>query len=155
MTGLLTPFSIVGPITPRLDAVLEYWQELRRGSAEIPFSDDVDLLAVRPLCREIFLLDVFSDPERFRLSIAELSIAAGGADHILGRFIDEVDLPYPLELLRSQSSATVESGRPTIYRHEPCNGSDEPYCRLLLPAWGEGQIRMLLGAVERGCRDDD
>ena len=151
----MTPFSIVGPITPRLDSVLTYWQELRRGEAEMPFWDDIDLKAVRGLCREILLLDVPGGPERFRLAIAELSIEPADRDRILGRFIDEVELPPPLDLLRSQCSATVETARPTVYRHAPCAGSESAYSRLLLPAWGEGQVRMLLGAVEHGRRDDD
>lgn len=37
--------------------------------------------------------------------------------------------------------------RPTLYRHEP-SGSERPYARLLLPAWGEGQVRLLLGGIE-------
>lgn len=155
MTTLTTPYAITGPISPRLDAVLSYWQDLRRGRAEMPFWDDIDLKAVRGLCREIVLLDVLSAPERFRLAIAELAMDADYRERIPGRFIDEVDLPPGLDLLRSQASATVECGRPTIYRHTPRTGSDVPYSRLLAPAWGEGQIRVLLGAVERGLRDDD
>jgi len=151
----MSPFAIAGPITPRLDAVLTYWQELRRGQAEMPFWDDIDLGAVRGLCREILLLETPGGPERFRLAILELSIPAADRDQILGRFIDEVDLPPPLDLLRSQCSATTELGRATVYRHDACPGSEAPYSRLLLPAWGEGQVRVLLGAVEHGRTDDD
>jgi hypothetical protein len=154
-TALASPFSIVAPIPPQLDAVLTYWQDLRRGEAEIPFADDIDLAALRPTCRELLVLEVFSRPERFRLNIADIGMARGDRDQVLGRFIDEIDLPPPLDLLRAQCSATVETARPTVYRHIPCARSGEPYSRILLPAWDGGEIRMLLGAIERGRLDDD
>lgn len=155
MTKLTSPYSIVAPIPRQLDAVLSYWRELRRGQADMPFADDVDLAAIRPLCRELLVLDVFLLPERFRLGIADVGMPPEQRGGVLGRFIDEVELPSPLDLLRSQCSATLECGQPTVYRHVPCARSGEPYSRLLAPAWGEGQVRMLLGAVERGRRDDD
>jgi hypothetical protein len=147
MTQDSIPFAIRAPIAAKLDAVLSYWQDLRRGEAEVPFWDDLSLPEVRRLCSRVFLIDVFSKPERFRLSAAELDLAKQDLDRILGRFIDEVDLPTPFELLRAQCAATVEEMRPTFYAHDTAD--DGGYQRLLLPAWGEGQVRMLLGAVSR------
>jgi hypothetical protein len=150
MTQTLSPFSIVRPLASKLDAVLSYWQNLRRGEAEIPFSDDLSMPSVKQLCSDVFLLDVFAAPERFRLSTAEIGLAKETQDQILGRFIDEVDLPDPFDLLRAQSSATVEEMRPTVYRHERTSIDGEGYERLLLPTWGEGRVLTLLGAVQRG-----
>ena len=57
----------------------------------------------------------------------------------------------PFEYLISQCSATVEGCLPTYYRHvavaKPKNLALKSYARILLPLWGEGHIRMLLGAV--------
>lgn len=150
MTQSAPPFAIARPLGGQLDALLTYWQDLRRGEAEIPFWDDIVMTEVERLSGEVFLLDVFAQPERFRLSILEVGLTASQQEAILGRFIDEVDLPNPFELLRAQCSATVEQSRPTVYTHAGATDVADNYERLLLPAWGEGQVRMLLGAVTRG-----
>lgn len=148
MTKTLAPFAITRPIGHKLEAVLTYWQDLRRGAAEIPFWDDLTMPKVEHLCREVFLLEVFARPERFRLNEADVGLDKADQERILGRFIDEVDLPAPFDMLRAQASATVESLRPTLYTHEPTTAAEDGYDRLLLPAWGEGEVRILLGAVE-------
>jgi hypothetical protein len=143
------PFAIFGHIGPKLEAVLAYWRALRRGAADMPFADDLSIPSVEHLGSEVFLLDVFVRPERFRLSEAAVGLTMQDEDRILGKFIDEVNLPTPFELLRAQASATVEHMRPTLYTHEPVKASDQAYDRLLLPAWEGGEVRLLLGAVER------
>ena len=66
-------------------------------------------------------------------------------------FADEVELRNPFEYLISQCSATVEGCLPTYYRNiaaeKPKNLASKSYARILLPLWGKGHIRMLLGAV--------
>jgi hypothetical protein len=138
-----TPFAIDAALGPRLAAVLEYWRGLRRGEAEAPFADDIDMAQVRALADNVFVLGVFAKPERFRLDLARTP-GAPAVEAITGRFIDEVILPAPLEFLRAQAAATVEAGAPTLHRQ----GGERAYARLLVPAWGEGQFKLLLGAVE-------
>ncbi|HEX5378584.1 MAG TPA: hypothetical protein VFW47_08410 [Phenylobacterium sp.] len=149
MTQDYSPFAINRPLRGHLETLISYWRDLRRGEAEIPFWDDIVLPDVKRLCGDVFLLDVFSGPERFRLNVAEIGLPQAEQDEILGKFIDDVVLPEPLALLRAQSSATVELMRPTLYAHEATPEAPLDYQRLLLPAWGEGQVRMLLGAIER------
>lgn len=148
MTKSDGPFSIAGLEGPRLERVLAHWRELRRGNADIPFWDDLDLPAFRALCGDVFLLDVFEKPQRFRLSLVEAGLSAENEAKVLGRFIDEVDLPPPFGYLRSQCSATIESAAPTLYVRAAKTADDKGYARLLLPAWGEGQIHMLMGAID-------
>ena len=138
------PFAIDEALAPRLDAVLNYWRGLLRGEASIPFADDIDMAAVWRLCGDVFVLSVFEKPERFRLGLAQTPNAPEIHDTLLGRFIDEVALPRSLEYLRAQADAAVVGLAPAYYCHE------EPpaYARLLLPAWGEGHVRLLLGAIE-------
>ncbi|MFI4936594.1 MAG: hypothetical protein ACHP7N_18460 [Caulobacterales bacterium] len=147
MTRHTTPFGIEAPLSPRLDRLLSYWRGLLRGEATIPFADDIDMAAAKGLCGETFLLGVFAKPERFRLELATTPSAPQVEADLVGRFIDEVDLPTPLEFLRAQADSTVESQAPTLYEHRP-TGGEKSYGRLLLPGWGEGQVKMLLGAVE-------
>jgi hypothetical protein len=122
---------------------MDYWRGLLRGEATMPFADDIDMTKLRALADDVFVLGVFEKPERFRLELAR-SPRAPGLEALQGRFIDEADLPTPLEFLRAQAGATVESEGPTVHRQ----AGEQAYARLLAPAWGEGQIRLLLGAVE-------
>src|SRR5690242_12371105 len=141
------PFAVDAPLGPRLEALMEYWRKLLRGEATMPFADDVDMAKVKALCSDVFVLGVFERPERFRLDLAHTPFAPEVEASLVGRFIDEIDLPTPLEFLRAQADATVEGLAPTLHRHAPA-GSERPYARLLLPAWGEGQVKLLLGGVE-------
>jgi hypothetical protein len=140
------PFA-VDTLGPRLEQLMDYWRNLLRGEASMPFADDIDMAKAQPLCSDTFVLGVFERPERFRLDLAHTPFAPDIAAKLVGRFLDEIDLPTPLEFLRAQADATVEGLSPTLYRHQP-SGSERPYARLLLPAWGEGQVRLLLGGVE-------
>jgi hypothetical protein len=141
------PFAIEAPLGPRLETLLDYWRGLLRGEAAMPFADDVDMTKVKALCSDVFVLGVFERPERFRLDLAHTPFAPEIEAALVGRFIDEIDLQTPLEFLRAQADATVESLAPTLYRHQP-SASEQPYARLLLPAWGEGQVKLLLAGVE-------
>lgn len=141
------PFAVDAPLGPRLQSLMDYWESLRRGEASMPFADDVDLMKVKALCSDVFVLGVFERPQRFRLDLAHTPFALQVEAKLEGRFIDEVDLPTPMEFLRAQSDATLEGLAPTLYRHSP-TGSERPYARLMLPAWGEGQVRLLLAGLE-------
>jgi hypothetical protein len=147
MTHPATPFAITRPLTSRLQSVLDEWRSLLRGGAEIPFADDVVAPKLEAVCPDIFVLGVFEKPRRFRLDLARTPDAPNVDHALLGRFIDEVDLPAPMEFLRAQTEATVESMQPTFYEHAP-HGAAPGYGRLLLPAWGEGKVSLVIGAVE-------
>ena len=141
------PFEADAPLSPRLDAVLEFWRGLRRGQAELPFADDLDLAKSGELCPDLILLGVFEKPERFRLDLALTPHAPQVEADLQGKFLDELTLPPPLDYLRAQADAAVESAAPTCYRHSPA-GAERRYARLVLPMWGEGQIKLLLVAIE-------
>lgn len=136
------PFAVDGPLAPPLARLLAYWEGLKRGQAEIPFWDDLSEVKIEASGAETFILDVFSRPERFRFNDLEVAPQAIERDQLLGLFLDDVDLPEVFALLRAQASAATELMRPTLYRA----GSLQ---RLLLPAWGEGQVRMLVGGLAR------
>lgn len=141
------PFAVPSRLPPDLKRVMAYWKGLRRGAAEMPFWDDAKLSDLPDLKAEIFLIDVFARPERFRLATIGEALAQSGDS---GKFIDEMDLASPLDFLRAQASATVESAAPTWFRYEADGGVPQPrpYARILLPMWGDGRIGMLLGAVD-------
>lgn len=138
------PFAVPSRLSPDLARVHVYWRGLLRGAAEMPFWDDAKLSDLPDLTDHLLLIDVFQLPERFRFSAVGEAI---GGKELSGKFLDETALPWPLDYLRSQSSATIESAGPTCFRFD---GDDRPYSRLLLPMWGDGRASMILGAVEVG-----
>ncbi|MDR3510013.1 MAG: hypothetical protein P4L73_00125 [Caulobacteraceae bacterium] len=140
------PFPLPPHLSPDLARVRDYWQGLLRGGADMPFWDDAKLTDLPDLSERLFLLDVFDQPERFRLNT--VPDAFSGAS-LAGKFIEHADLDWPFEFLRSQASATVECAAPTWF-HSAGEGAAHrgAYSRLMLPMWGEGRIGMLLGAVD-------
>jgi hypothetical protein len=141
------PFAVPAHLSPALCQVRDYWKSLLRGGAAMPFWDDAKLSDLPALADRLFLLDVFEQPERFRLGTIG---AALGSQDKTGVFIDHAELDTPFDFLRSQASATVECAGPTAYVQGAAEGATQTrgYTRLLLPMWGEGRIGMLLGAVD-------
>jgi hypothetical protein len=123
----------------KLAALFRYWQEMKRGQADIPFADDVRLM---PLAESdaAMLIDVIEKPVRFRFAIAGEEIRKAYGDDIAGLLADDMTVRKPFEFFLSQCSATVEGRAPTLFR-------GESYARLLLPLWGDGHINMLLGGI--------
>ena len=116
----------------------------------MPFSDDISLLRHGKLSTNLLLIDVFSKPQRFRFShLGEKTIAKFGGD-ITGKFADELDLREPLNYFLAQASATVEAAAPTFYSSNlprPKKIRRGSYSRILLPAWDNGRVDLLLGAI--------
>ena len=109
----------------------------------MPFGDDLELPAVSKLPGRPFLLRVFTAPERFRFDFVNEGLQGAAAP---GTFIDEIAPDMDFGFLRAQSSATVEAAEPTLLGLTEASGRN--FSRLLLPLWGQGQISLLLGAVE-------
>jgi len=149
-----TPFSPPRKLEPDLVRVRAFWESLKRGDADMPFWDDVNLSSLPDLSGRLMLVDVFDKPVRFRLEMLGEQLQEQHGGDVIGKFLDEIDARRPLQYLNSQSSATVESRAPTYYRHGSAkrsgSSSADIYSRLLLPMWGDGRIGMLLGGVAWG-----
>lgn len=136
------PFALPKELSPDLCRVLDYWRGLLRGEAQMPFADDLTLTDLPDLAPKLFLIDVFDQPERFRVALAGEDLEARD---LPGRFLDEVTPAGAIQFLRAQCAATVEAAEPTFFHAEL---EMRPYSRLVLPLWGEGRISTLLGAVD-------
>ncbi|MEI9965601.1 MAG: hypothetical protein WDM92_13970 [Caulobacteraceae bacterium] len=147
MRPACSAYPLPDRLTPVLARVLAYWEGLKRGSADIPFWDDVRLTDLPDINTNLAVVDVFAAPERFRYSIVGEALTDGQPGDVAGRFLDETELAAPLDYMRAQCAAAVESAAPTYVAGK--GGGARGYGRLVLPLWGEGQIRMLLAAVER------
>ncbi len=109
----------------------------------MPYGDDLEFSALSKLPGRPFLLKVFTPPERFRFEFLNEGLQAAAAP---GKFIDETASNTDFGFLRAQSSATLEAAEPTLLSLTDSSGRS--FSRLLLPLWGNGQISLLLGAVE-------
>jgi hypothetical protein len=151
MTRTAPPYAIPRKIDPKLKRVLVYWESLKRTENIMPFWDDVTLSALPDLADSLMLINVFTKPQRFRFATIGQRLTALYGETLSGKFIDNIDVKRPFDYLLSQCSATVESRAPTLYAHTPAtprkSRAPTSYSRLLLPLWGEGTIRMLLGAA--------
>lgn len=136
------PYAVPARLSPDLARVQAYWEGLLRGSATMPFWDDVKPSDLPDLVGHLFLIDVFGPRQRFRFGQVGEALTS---EDLAGKFLDETDLRRPFEFLQSQCDATVECAAPTYFRDD---GVALPFARLLLPLWGEGRISMLLGAVD-------
>lgn len=132
------PFPLPDHPGAKLQPVVSLWKSLRRAENGMPFSDDLGLPALSNMPGRPFLLSVFAAPERFRIEFAK--------DGTTGKFIDEISPPGDLGYLRAQSSATVEAAQPTFLHLTEASGRS--FSRVLLPLWGNGQVNLLLGAVD-------
>lgn len=144
------PYAMPETLAADLERVKAYWTGLLRGSAEMPFADDLSLEALPDLAPRLVLIEVFTLPERFRFSHIGADLAAEQPKPLGDKFLDETDLHAPFEFLRSQASAAVESGAPTHHCQPPSSDGFQPaYNRLVLPLWGDGHTNLLLVAVSR------
>ena len=136
------------PLPDRLDAefrpVVTFWKNLKRGENGMPFGDDLELSALSKLAGNPFLLTVSPPPERYRL---EFTCDNLRTEAVTGSFIDEMPSNVNFGYLRAQSSATVEAAEPTLLRLTQFSGYS--FSRVLMPLWGNGQVNMLLGAIDR------
>ena len=137
------PLPVPGKLAAKLQAVVSLWQGLKRAENGMPFSDDLGHSALSGLSGKSFLLGVFAAPERFRFEFLDAGLQGAAA---AGQFIDEIPQDANFSYLRAQASATVEAGEPTWLRLDVASGRS--FSRLLLPMWGNGQINMLLGAID-------
>jgi hypothetical protein len=149
--GRAVPYSLPVKLEADLARVRRYWEGLKRGEADVPFGDDVNLSVLSDLSGGLMLIEAFHKPVRFRLAIVGDELKTRYGADIVGRFSDEIEVRHPFQYLNSQCFAAAESRAPTYYRHEQAGGSsaraEEGYSRLVLPMWGEGRVATLLAAV--------
>ena len=145
----MRPFMLPSTVDRHLDDVVTFWNELRRGENEIPFWDDLHPAALPRKSAMIMILDAFERPQRFRFVMVAPELAQHYGEALADRFANEIDARFPLDYIASQCSATAESRAPAYYEQAASGGQDGPrgYARILLPLWGEGSVRMLLGAT--------
>jgi hypothetical protein len=141
-------YAVPEALAPELLRLQAYWKDLERGEADMPFADDIDPTRLPDLAGALMLLTVFENPTRFRFESAGAAVSDRYGASLAGEFSDELKDQPPLEEFTAQALATVDTRKPTFFR-----SSGGGYSRLLLPAWGDGHIAMLVGAVSQEAGD--
>lgn len=141
------PFPLPRQLPSTLARIHQYWKKLIRAENPMPFSDDVNLGPIEKLSARVMLVDVFYGPQRFRFSTLGENIIGKLSRDLTGQFADEIKPAEPLNYFIAQASATIEAGAPTLYSAARGMSRGSGYSRLLLPAWGNGRVNLLLGAV--------
>jgi hypothetical protein len=137
------PFPLPDRLDAKLQPVVSLWKSLRRGENGMPFSDDLGVSALSNLPGNPFLLSVTASPERYRFEFLSESLRRKA---VLERFVDEMPTNVNFGYLRAQSSATIEAAEPTLFHLTDSSGYR--FSRVLLPLWGNGQVNLLLGALD-------
>ena len=135
------PFPLPTKLEPELADLQRYWNGLKRGQAEMPFTDDVKL-TLAPHSTWTMLADVLKQPVRFRFALVGDDIRRSYGSDLAGLLADEIDIRVPLNFLVSQCSAAVEGRSSSYYAHDG-------YARLALPLWGDAHTNALLIGVAR------
>lgn len=133
-----------------------YWVEAR-GEKLMPSRADIDPVSIpRELLPNIVLVDVLSEPMRFRYRVMGTAVARMLGDDWTGRFVDEI--PNIQGSVQRQYAQTATIGTPTVNlneydRYDPSLMQHKMvrYERLLLPlAERGGPVNMLFGGtIER------
>jgi hypothetical protein len=137
------PFPLPDRLDPKLQPLVTFWENLKRGENDMPFGDDLGVSALSKLPGSPFLLSVFASPERYRFEYLGESLRNEAAPE---SFVDEASPNTSFSYLRAQSSATIEAAGPTLLRLVEVSGYR--FSRVLLPLWGEGRINMLVGGFD-------
>jgi len=137
------PFPLPDRLDARLQPVVSVWEGLKRGENGVPFADDLGVDRLSKLPGNPFLLSVSDSPERYRFEFLGDSLRGTA---VIGSFLDEISPNVNFSYLRAQSSATVEAIAPTFLRLTQLSGYS--FSRVLLPLWGNGQVNLLLGAID-------
>ena len=138
------PFPLPDRLDARLQPVVALWEGLKRGENGIPFGDDLSVQSLAKLPGNPFLLSVSVSSERCRFEFLSDSLREVA---VPGSFLDEISPNVNFAYVRAQSSATLEAAAPTFLHLTQLSGYG--FSRVLLPLWGNGQINMLLGAIDR------
>ena len=150
MVEPIHPFAVPERLPPPFKDVFNYWKQLIRGRNEMPFWDDVNLAKLPELADRLMFVDVYEDPQRFRLNTLGQKIQKLYGANLIRKFTDEIEPKPPFEFFAAQASATVEASAPTLLKLGSRSRKKQEkvsYRRLLLPMWGNGRIEALLGLI--------
>lgn len=134
----------------RLRALRDYWLELR-GDRQMPSRQDIDPIDIPHLLAHLVLVDVFSDPLRFRYRLIGTEITRLVGRDATGRWLDESLYGDKVARVTDDFRACVASCTPVAQR-EFMLFVDKDWIRiesLALPLGVEpGRVDMVLASID-------
>jgi hypothetical protein len=104
-----------GRISQASREIVALWQRLKSGD-QLPKRSDIRPEALAPWLGNIALVEVFSDPRRFRLRLVGTRIADVAGRDSTGKWFDELYSGADLVNLNEVYSASVDDGEPYFVR---------------------------------------
>jgi hypothetical protein len=131
---------------PLLLGLYRHWQD-KCGSRAMPARADFRPEEMQPYLSHIFLIDVESEPRRFRFRLLGTGIVTSYGVELTGHYTDAVEPPSYRALIERHYGLAVERARPVAHRvrfAEP-SGRTHDLMRLTLPLSDDGEsVNMLM-----------
>ena len=134
---------------PRLAALLDYWQNLKKGD-RLPPRAALDPSALpADLMPHFFLYDVTREPLDYRMRLAGSMLCATVGYEMRGKTFDEIHPADQAAAIRREFDEVVRGGRPHYAERSAQWLPDRPlsYRRLLLPFADDGVTVNCLGGA--------
>lgn len=138
--------SDFGDLDPKLQCLLDYWEE-KRGNREMPSRADIDPSDIPHLLPNIYLIDVSYDPDVYRFRLAGTEIVRLFHEEVSGKTIDQLATVPLRALLRSHYEDVIKArGALADADAFAVRRKNFAYNWLLLPLSAGGRVvDMLLG----------
>lgn len=142
-----------------LQRMYAYWQS-KCGSHAMPARADIDPVDFSWALGNICLLDVETNPLRFRYRLAGTRLTRLKEVDLTGRNVDDIEPAEFRDLIRGHLQEVVQTAKPNLYCISIVNaGGAQTYVRLAMPLRGpQGEVAMILTAVDivgPGFQPDD
>jgi hypothetical protein len=125
-----------------------YWLE-HKGARRFPSRRDIDPLDFDYLLGNVMLVDVLSDPLRFRVRLHGSNMVMRAGYDLTGKLVDDLPIPEYRKYVIERCKGMVRTGTPLVVQHDRVlGGQPQRYEALWLPFSSDGtQVTMLLCAL--------
>src|ERR1700732_5175329 len=132
----------------RLLRFYRYWLE-RKGARPFPPRRDIDPLDFDYLLGNVMLVDVLSDPLRFRVRLHGSNMVMRAGYDLTGKLVDDLPIPEYRTYVIERCKDLVKRGTPLVVQHDRVlGGQPQRYEALWVPFSSDGtRVTMLLCAL--------
>jgi hypothetical protein len=133
---------------PAIRRLYSYWMQQRRAEG-LPRRNDIDPLDFSYILGNVMLLDVLSQPLRFRFRLHGSELARHAGYDLTGSLIDDLPNPDYRSYVLERCMRLVETAKPTLVHHDRVlDNRRRRYEALWLPFSDDGaSVTMLLCAL--------
>lgn len=123
---------------PRLRRFYDYWIG-KRGERRMPARRDIDPLEFPYVLGNLMLVDVLSDPQRFRVRLHGVNVVTRMHYDMTGKLLDEVPRPEWRTYVLDRCRGLAASGEPLLLMNDlTLDGWNSRYEALWLPFSDDG-----------------